>query len=149
MNASSNQSQESKMNRVLITGAAGSIGGFLRRELRGVYPVLRLSDIAELGPAGPGEEIDRTDLTDMAGVERMVAGVDGIVHLGGQAVEAPWERILQANIIGAYNLFEAARRQGVTRVVFPTTNHAIGFYPRSKRIDHTAIPRPDSRRSEE
>ena len=115
------------MNRVLITGAAGSVGGFLRRELRGVYPVLRLSDIAALDPAGPGEEIDRTDLTDMAAVERMVAGVDGVVHLGGQAVEAPWERILQANIIGAYNLFEAARRQGVARVVFPTTNHAIGF----------------------
>ena len=133
------------MNRVLITGAAGSIGRFLRRELQGVYPALRLSDIAELDPAGPGEEIDRTDLTDMAAVERMVAGVEGIVHLGGQAVEAPWERVLQANIIGAYNLFEAARRQGVSRIVFPTTNHVIGFYPRSKRIDHTAIPRPDSR----
>jgi uronate dehydrogenase len=60
-------------------------------------------------------------------------------------VEADWETVLQANIIGAYNLFEAARRQGVQRVVFATTNHVIGFYRRSQRIDHQVPPRPDSR----
>ena len=60
----------------------------------------------------------------------MCAGVDGIVHLGGQAVEADWETVLQANIVGCYNLFEAARRQGVKRIVFATTNHVIGFYRR-------------------
>jgi uronate dehydrogenase len=60
-------------------------------------------------------------------------------------VEADWDTVLQANIIGCYNMFEAARRQGVQRVVFATTNHVIGFYRRTTRIDHTAPPRPDSR----
>ena len=60
-------------------------------------------------------------------------------------VEADWETVLQANIVGCYNLFEAARRQGVQRVVFATTNHVIGFYRRSQRIDHAVPPRPDSR----
>ena len=133
------------MQRVLITGAAGGIGTHLRRTMRGLYPHLRLSDLQPVPDPRPDEEVDRTDLTDLAAVERMVEGIDGVVHLGGQAVEADWETVLKANIVGTYNLFEAARRRGVQRVVFATTNHVIGFYPRSQTIDHTAAPRPDSR----
>ncbi len=133
------------MQRVLITGAAGGIGTHLRRTMRGLYPHLRLSDAKPIPDPQPDEEIDRTDLSDLAAVERMLEGVNGVVHLGGQAVEADWERVLQANIIGAYNLFEGARRRGVRRVVFATTNHVIGFYPRDRVIDHTVVPRPDSR----
>jgi uronate dehydrogenase len=137
------------MQRVLITGAAGGIGRALRDTLRGVYPVLRLSDRAPLAPARPRdqgvEEIDQTDIADMAQVERMVAGVDGIVHLGGISGENTWERILEANIVGLYNVFEAARRAGVRRIVMATSNHAVGFYPRAQTIDHRVVPRPDSR----
>jgi uronate dehydrogenase len=133
------------MKRVLITGAAGGIGSSLRETLRGVYPVLRLSDRVALEPARDGEEVDRTELSDMAGVERMVDGVDGIVHLGGISGENAWPIILEGNIIGLYNVFEAARRAGVKRIVFATSNHAVGFYPRAQRIDHRVPPRPDSR----
>jgi uronate dehydrogenase len=133
------------MQRVLITGAAGSIGGRLRQTLRGRYPILRLSDVEPLGEAGPGEEIDRTDLGDLAAVERMMDGVDGVVHLGAVSGEDSWENILEANIVGAYNVFEAARRHNVERVVFATTNHVVGFYRRDRRLDNTTIPRPDSR----
>ena len=82
------------MHRVLITGAGGGIGRSLRETLRGVYPVLRLSDRVPLAPARDGEEVDQTDIADMAQVERMVAGVDGIVHLGGISGENTWENIL-------------------------------------------------------
>src|SRR5579864_1835280 len=133
------------MHRVLITGAGGGIGRSLRETLRGVYPVLRLSDRVALAPARAGEEVDRTDIADMAAVERMVAGVDGIVHLGGISGENSWERILEGNIIGLYNVFEAARRAGVKRIVMATSNHAVGFYPRAQTIDHRVVPRPDSR----
>ena len=137
------------MNRVLITGAGGGIGRALRDTLRGVYPVLRLSDRVPLAPARPGdkgiEEVDRTDIADSAAVERMVAGCDGIVHLGGISGEAPWEQILEGNIVGLYNVFEAARRAGVQRIIMATSNHAVGFYPRAQTIDHRILPRPDSR----
>jgi len=133
------------MDRVLVTGAAGTIGGYLRQTLRGVYPALRLSDMAPLDPAGAGEEVDRTDLADMQAVETMLDGVDGVVHLGGISVEDSFDSILPANIVGTYNLFEGARRQGVRRVVFASTNHVVGFYPRDRRLDHQTIPRPDSR----
>jgi uronate dehydrogenase len=129
----------------LITGAAGDIGGRLRGTLKGVYPMLRLSDVRPLAAAGAGEEVDQTDLTDMVAVERMCEGVDGIVHLGGNSTEASWEVIRDANITGTYNLFEAARRQGVQRIVFATSNHAVGYYRRDQVIDHQVVVRPDSR----
>jgi uronate dehydrogenase len=132
------------MNRVLITGAAGGIGRRIRPLLRGVYPALRLSDVVALEP-GPGEEFVAADLADLAAVERLCEGVDGVIHLGASSVEDAWEPILQNNLIGGYNLFEAARRQGVRRIVFATTNHVVGFYRRQRTIDHTVTPRPDSR----
>ncbi len=133
------------LERVLITGAAGGIGRRLRRLLRGVYPALRLSDKVRPDDLAADEDFVAADLGDLAAVEAALAGVDGIVHLGGMSVENDWETILQANIIGTRNLFEAARRQGVARVVFASSNHAMGFYPRRRRVGTAALVRPDSR----
>src|SRR3954452_16949039 len=134
-----------KMHRVLITGAGGRIGRGLRETLRGVYPILRLSDLVPISPARAGEEVDQTDIADMKSVERMVEGCDGIIHLGGISGESTWEKILEGNIVGLYNTFEAARKAGVKRIVMATSNHAVGFYPRSQTIDHRVTVRPDSR----
>ena len=87
----------------------------------------------------------KADVSKMADALRITKGVDAIVHLGGYSVEGPWESILQANIIGCYNVFEAARRNKVKRIVFPTSNHATGFYRRDHTIDHRVYPKPDSR----
>jgi uronate dehydrogenase len=132
------------MQTVLITGAGGAIGTELRRLLRGIYR-LRLSDRERPAGLRPDEEFVPAELADLDQVERAVAGVEGIVHLGGFSVEGPWETILGANIIGCYNLFEAARRHHARRVVFASSNHAVGFYPRNRRIGTDAPVRPDSR----
>ncbi len=133
------------MQRVLVTGASGGIGTRLRTLLKGVYPDIRWSDMKPLPQARNDETFVKADLTDLAAVERAVEGVDGIVHLGGFSVEGPWETILNANIIGCHNLFEAARRKRVKRVVFASSNHVVGFYPRRRKIGVDAPVRPDSR----
>jgi uronate dehydrogenase len=133
------------MQNILVTGAAGGIGTWLRMLLKGVYPSIMWSDIRTPADLKPDESFVAADLADLAAVDKIVAGVDGIVHLGGFSVEGPWETILSANIIGCHNLFEAARRHGVKRVVFASSNHAVGFYPRSHTIGIEKPVRPDSR----
>ena len=128
------------MKTVLITGATGDVGTHLARELAGKYK-LRLSDKRPI----KAKNFVKADISKMADALKITKGVDAIVHLGGYSVEGPWEGILQANIIGCYNVFEAARRNGVKRIVFPTSNHAVGFYRRDETIDHKVYPRPDSR----
>jgi uronate dehydrogenase len=133
------------MKRVLLTGAAGGVGTRLRKLMKPVYPDLVLSDIKMPGDLEKGANFVAVDLTHLDQVEKIVDGVEGIVHLGGFSVEGPWDAILQANIIGCYNLFDAAQRKGVKRVIFASSNHAVGFYPRVHRIGHDVTTRPDSR----
>jgi len=128
---------------ILITGAAGDVGTHLRRELAGKYRILA-SDLRSL-KKGKDEAFLRADISRMSDCLRITRGVDAIVHLGGYSVEGPWEGILRANILGCYNVFEAARRNGVKRMVFPTSNHAVGFYPRAQTIDHRVYIKPDGR----
>jgi uronate dehydrogenase len=131
------------LHRLLLTGAAGGLGKVLRERLAPHADILRLSDIADMGPAAAGEEILPCDLADKAAVDALVAGCDAIVHLGGVSVERPFEEILEANIKGVFHLYEGARRHGVKRVVFASSNHVIGFYRQTQRIDARAAHRPD------
>ena len=130
-------------NRVLLTGAAGARGRVLRTSLKPLTRTLRVSDIAAMDAAGPDEEMVRCDLADEAGMRALLAGVDAVVHMGGISVEGPWPPILASNIIGLHNLYEAARSNGVKRVIFASSNHAIGFRPRTQTIDALDPMRPD------
>jgi uronate dehydrogenase len=132
------------MKKILITGAAGDVGSHLRRELAGRY-ALRLSDIRPVGNLAAGEEFIRGDCASLRDMLRATKGVEAVVHLGGFSVEGAWDVILRANIAGTYNAFEAARQNGARRIVFATSNHAVGFYRRDETIDHRVYPKPDSR----
>lgn len=132
------------MKTILMTGAAGGIGTFLRPELKGKY-ALRLSDRQPIDELGDGESFVRTDLADLDGLCAAVEGTAGILHFGGFSGEGEWEDILDANIVGMRNVYEAARICGVKRVVWASSNHAVGFYRRDETIDHTVYPKPDSR----
>jgi len=132
------------LKRLLITGANGGLGSVCRERLGHLAETVRLSARKGLGEAGPGEEIVYCDLGDKAAVETMVEGCDGIVHLGGQATEAPWEVIRNANLDGMFHLYEAARKSSVKpRIVFASSNHAIGFHRQTERLDANSLTRPD------
>jgi uronate dehydrogenase len=132
-----------RLGRLLLTGAAGGLGRVLRPRLRAVCRTLRVSDIADLGPASPGEELVHAPLEDKAVVVALLQGVDAVVHLGGVATEHPFETILPANIAGTYHVYEGARLAGTRRVVFASSNHVTGFYRQDETITPDMPVRPD------
>jgi uronate dehydrogenase len=132
------------VHRVLITGAAGRLGAILREGLRARFDVLRLLDVASLGIGKPGEELVTADIRDLRAVTGAMAGVDATVHLAGIPHEDTFEHILQTNMIGAYHVFEAARRQRCARVVLASSLHVTGFYEADERIGPDVPLRPDS-----
>lgn len=128
---------------VLLTGAAGWLGRHLRPHLATRPSGLISTDISTFGPELPSERIVLADLADAAQVDKAVAGAGSIVHFGGIRIEDSFDSILKANIIGTYNVLEAARRHGIRRVVYASSVHAIGFYPTNQRIDSDVPHRPD------
>lgn len=123
---------------VLLTGSQGRIGTALRRLLPELGWRLRTFDRADSADV-VGE------LTDAAALDTAMAGVEAVVHLAGQPTEAPWPTIRESNIDGCFQLFEAARRAGVRRVVFASSNHAAGFTPRGAgELPPDTPPRPDT-----
>ena len=132
------------LEKLLITGASGQVARLIRDQLRHVARTIRLSDITVPTDLPEGAEFLRCDLADRDEVARIVAGCDGILHLGGISVEDSFDRILQANIIGLHNLYAAARANGQPRILFASSNHVTGFYRRDEHIDTTAPHRPDT-----
>lgn len=132
-----------RFDTILITGAAGRLGTQLRRGLAPLARKLRLTDVAPIADLQPNEEAVICDLTEADTILRAAEGVQAIVHFGGAPMEKPWDTILNANIIGSYNVYEAARKQGVPRVVYASSVHAIGFHRLEDQIDANAPHRPD------
>jgi uronate dehydrogenase len=132
---------------VLITGAAGRIGTWLRGGLPERGWAVRCLDVVPAPDVRPGEEHIVADVTDLAAMLDAAQGVDAVVHLAGVVGESTWPAISHANIEGTYATIEAARRAGVRRVVLASSNHASGFtpHPASGLLrEEDAPPRPDT-----
>ncbi len=133
------------MRRILLTGAAGSIGSMLRRTLLVDGEVFRLCDLNPLPDCGSDDDVMIGDLADADFAIEACRGVDAIVHMAGNPKESPWERLIGPNLIAVTNLWEAARLNNVSRIVFGSSNHVVGMYPAGLELDETDPARPDSR----
>jgi nucleoside-diphosphate-sugar epimerase len=129
-----------------ITGGAGRIGSAITPLLRDAFRI-RLADLHE-PPAGVEcDEPILADMTDLAAAERALSGAQAVLHLAGNpAPSATWAEVRPANVDATFNVFEAARRHGVRKVVFASTNHVMGYYALERLfpIDTRAPIRPDS-----
>lgn len=130
---------------ILLTGASGNVGAYLRPLLRKKYSKIILSGRNEISDLQEGEEFRAAALDQYSQVSNTMAGVNAIVHLGGQPVEADWNTIVDANVHGAYNIFEGARQNGIDRVVFASTHHTVGMYGRNRKVSVGDRARPDTR----
>jgi uronate dehydrogenase len=129
--------------RVLLTGAAGTLGRVVTPALAERYGALTLTDLVDVpGDLPPGARFEQADLRDAPAIGRLAQGMDAIVHFGGINTEKAFETILEGNIVGTVNIFEAARAAGA-RVVYASSNHAIGFYPRGEILTAASPGRPD------
>ncbi|MCB1368547.1 MAG: NAD(P)-dependent oxidoreductase [Rhodobacteraceae bacterium] len=132
------------MKKIVLTGAAGRLGSYLREPLTKLADELISSDIAEdIGKLYPGERYVHADLVDLDQITALLEGADMVVHFGAVPDEAPFDTILGPNIIGAYNIWESAYRNGVRRVVYASSIHAVGMYPKTERIGTDVAHRPD------
>ena len=133
-----------KFNRLLITGAAGMLGGVMRRELVDLADKLRINDRADTGDAAAYEEKFICDLSDRDAALELTKDVDAVVHMAGISKEGSFDDILQSNIVGLYNLYEGCRKNGVKRVAWASSLHTIGFHSTARVLGTDAKLRPDS-----
>lgn len=131
--------------RLLITGAAGRLGTVVRRGLGAQWKHVRLTDVRPIEDPEPGADVMLCDLRDGDAIARLVEGVDAIVHFAGYPREAAWPQIIENNLVPGTLLWEAARAAGVKRIVFASSNHAVGFNRRDDKSDPSHRARPDSR----
>ncbi|MGR4842224.1 NAD(P)-dependent oxidoreductase [Rhizobium laguerreae] len=132
------------MKRIAVTGAAGRVGTLLRPHLHAHFEHVHLIDLQEPAELGENETFVRADLTKLDEATAALKDVDGVVHLAGIASGIDMNAILHANVLGTYNLYEAARINKVQRVVYASSNHTTGFYPRGEVISPLDPMRPDS-----
>lgn len=133
------------MKKIVLTGAAGRLGSYLREPLTKLAEELVSSDLVEdIGKTYPGERYVQANLETYDEIHALLEGADMVVHFGAYGDEAPFEKILGPNIIGAYHIWEAAYQQGVKRVVYASSIHIVGMHKKTDFIGIDAPHRPDT-----
>jgi uronate dehydrogenase len=133
------------MKKIILTGAAGRLGSHLRESLSKLADELVSSDLVEdIGKLYPGESYVKADLTNLEQITALLKGADMVVHFGAYADEGSFDTIVGPNIIGAYNIWQAAYQNGVRRVVYASSIHAVGMHSKMDFIGTDAPHKPDT-----
>jgi uronate dehydrogenase len=132
-------------DKIVLTGAAGRLGSYLREPLSSMAHRLVSSDVSDdIGTLYKNERYERADITNFTAMEALLEGADTVVHFGAIGDEREFDVLLGPNFIGAYNVWEAAHRKGVKRVVYASSIHAVGMYPKTQAIGTDVPHRPDT-----
>lgn len=133
------------MKKIVLTGAAGRLGSYLREPMTEMADELVSTDIVDdIGSLYPSETYMKGDLASLDDMMRVLDGAEMVVHMGAYADEGPFEKLLGPNFVGAYNLWEAAYQNGLRRVIYGSSIHAVGMYPKNEFIGTDVRHRPDT-----
>jgi len=133
------------MKKIVLTGAAGRLGSYLREPMTAMADELVSTDIVDdLGMLYPGESYMKADLANLDDMKKVLEGAEMVVHMGAYADEGPFEKLLGPNFVGAYNVWEAAYQNGLRRVIYGSSIHAVGMHPKNEFIGTDAPHRPDT-----
>ena len=132
------------MKKIVLTGAAGRLGSYLREPLSKMADQLLSTDISnDIGSLYDNETFVKADLAEMSEIKPLMKDADMVVHFGAYVDEGPFEKLWGPNFVGSYNVWEAARLAGVKRVIYASSIHAVGMYPRNQFIGVDVPHRPD------
>lgn len=133
------------MKKLVLTGAAGRLGSYLREPMSKMCDELVSTDIVDdIGKLYQGETYAKGDLASLDDMMRILEDADMVVHMGAYADEGPFEKLVGPNFVGAYNIWEAAYQRGLKRVVYGSSIHAVGMHPKTDFIDTEVRHRPDT-----
>ena len=133
------------MKKIVLTGAAGRLGSYLREPLSKMCDELVSTDIKDdIGKTYDGEIYMQADLASMDDMVKVMEGAEMVVHMGAFVDEGPFEQLLGPNFVGSYNVWEAGHKAGVRRVVYASSIHAVGMYPKNEFIGVDVPHRPDT-----
>ncbi|QJF50503.1 NAD-dependent epimerase/dehydratase family protein [Roseobacter ponti] len=131
--------------KLVLTGAAGRLGSYLREPLTALCDELVSTDIAgDIGTLYPGETYVQADLAEMYQIAPVLEGADMVIHFGAIVDEKPFEELLGPNFVGSYNIWEAGYKAGVRRIIYASSIHAVGMHLKSDFIGTDAEHRPDT-----
>jgi uronate dehydrogenase len=130
--------------KIVLTGAGGMIGTVIREYFHAAGRPLVISDLRALSDVRSNETALHGDLSDAAFTAQLLQGADVVIHMAGISNDQPLDVVLPHNFVALNNLYVAAHAQKVERIIFASSNHAIGMYPVGRKIDTRVAVNPDS-----
>lgn len=133
-----------KYNRIVLTGASGRLGSYLREPLSKITKKLVSTDKDDIGKTLHNEVFKKLNIKNFKEVNKILKKTDLIIHFGAYSNEGPFQEILESNILGTYNIWKSAKKNKIKRIIFASSIHSVGMYRANETINHKVMHKPDT-----
>ena len=133
-----------KYNRIVLTGASGRLGSYLREPLSKITKKLVSTDKDDIGKTLHNEVFKKLNIKNFKEVNKILKKTDLIIHFGAYSNEGPFQEILDSNILGPYNIWKSAKKNKIKRIIFASSIHSVGMYRANETINHKVMHKPDT-----
>ena len=133
-----------KYNKIVLTGASGRLGSYLREPLSKITKKLVSTDKEDIGKTLHNEVFKKLNIKNFKEVNKILKKTDLIIHFGAYSNEGPFQEILDSNILGTYNIWKSAKKNKIKRIIFASSIHSVGMYRANETINHKVMHKPDT-----
>ena len=133
-----------KYNKIVLTGASGRLGSYLREPLSKITKKLVSTDKEDIGKTLHNEVFKKLNIKNFKEVNKILKKTDLIIHFGGYSNEGPFQEILDSNVLGTYNIWKSAEKNKIKRIIFASSIHSVGMYRANETINHKVMHKPDT-----
>jgi len=133
-----------KYNKIVLTGASGRLGSYLREPLSKITKKLVSTDKEDIGKTLHNEVFKKLNIKNFKEVNKILKKTDLIIHFGAYSNEGPFQEILESNILGTYNIWKSAEKNKIKRIIFASSIHSVGMYRANETINHKVMHKPDT-----